>query len=153
MMRLHVHIGVSDITASVRFYSSLFGADPTVVKPDYAKWMLDDPCVNFAISERPRDAGFHHLGIQAETEGELADIYRRLDATEAPVLDEGETSCCYARSEKSWVHDPQGVPWEAFLTHGKDTTYCDAGESAGSACCIPTLSRRASAAKACCAPA
>lgn len=152
MKRLHVHVGVSDIAASVRFYSKLFAAEPTVVKPDYAKWMLSDPRVNFAISERPREAGIHHLGMQAETEDELADIYRQLDATEAPVLDEGETSCCYARSEKSWVYDPQGVAWEAFLTHDDSETYCDAGDGAGSACCIPSIERRASAAKACCAP-
>ncbi|HVJ54314.1 MAG TPA: ArsI/CadI family heavy metal resistance metalloenzyme [Aliidongia sp.] len=155
MKRLHVHMGVEDLAASIRFYSTLFAAAPTVVKPDYAKWMLEDPRVNFAISEGRGGAGVHHLGIQAEDAGELAEIYGRLEAADAPVLEEGDTVCCYARSEKSWITDPQGLAWETFLTHGDSTVYGGNGPAIGSnpgqepaACCAP-----APAAKSCCGPA
>ena len=126
MKRLHVHVAVNDLDRSIGFYSTLFGAGPTVVKGDYAKWMLDDPRVNFAISSG-RDAarGIEHLGIQAEDEAELADVYGRLKAADRPVLEEGKTICCYAKSEKSWVSDPDGVIWEAFHTHGEATVYGD----------------------------
>lgn len=123
MKRLHVHVSVKDLGASIRFYSQLFAAEPTVRKPDYAKWMLDDPRVNFAISQRDGRPGVQHLGIQVEDRGELADVYQRLRRAERPVIEEGATTCCYAHSEKSWVDDPQGVQWETFLTTGQSTVY------------------------------
>jgi catechol 2,3-dioxygenase-like lactoylglutathione lyase family enzyme len=123
MKRLHVHVSVKDLDASVRFYSQLFAADPTVHKPDYAKWMLDDPRVNFAISRRDGQPGVQHLGIQVEDREELEEVYERLRGAERPVIEEGETTCCYAHSEKSWVDDPQGVQWETFLTTGESTVY------------------------------
>lgn len=123
MKRLHVHVGVDDLPKSIQFYSTLFSAQPIVTKDDYAKWMLDDPRVNFAISKRGSDAGIRHLGIQVEDRAELADMYSRLQRAEAEVLDEGATTCCYAKSEKSWVADPQGVQWETFLTTGESTIY------------------------------
>lgn len=123
MKRLHVHLGVENLDQSIRFYAALFAAEPTVRKPDYAKWLLDDPRVNFAISEGRGDAGIHHLGIQAEDAEELAEIYGRLKQADRPVFEEGATVCCYARSEKSWISDPQGLAWETFLTHGDSTVY------------------------------
>ncbi len=124
MKRLHVHVGVSDLKHSIGFYSTLFGAEPSVVKDDYAKWMLDDPRVNFAISSgQHATRGIEHLGIQAEDEAELAEVYGRLKAADRPVLEEGRTTCCYAKSEKSWVSDPDGVVWEAFHTRGEATVY------------------------------
>ncbi len=123
MKRLHVHISVADLDESVRFYSTLFAAVPTVRKEDYAKWMLDDPRVNFAISERDKATGIRHLGIQVETNVELAELSARLEHAHRPVLNEGQTTCCYAKSEKSWIEDPQGVQWETFLTTGESTVY------------------------------
>lgn len=123
MKRLHVHVSVRDLDASVRFYSQLFATSPSVRKPDYARWMLEDPRVNFAISLRDGKPGVQHLGIQVEDRAELAEIYQRLRGAEAPVLEQGETTCCYARSEKSWIYDPQSVPWEAFLTTGGSPVY------------------------------
>ncbi|WP_129790887.1 ArsI/CadI family heavy metal resistance metalloenzyme [Sphingosinicella sp. CPCC 101087] len=126
MKRLHVHLAVGDLDRSIHFYSTLFAAEPTVRKPDYAKWMLDDPRVNFAISAGNHDStGIQHLGIQVEDQGELAEVYRRLETADRPVLEEGATTCCYAKSEKSWIADPQGVVWETFLTHGEATVYGD----------------------------
>jgi len=110
MKRLHVHVGVADLDQSIKFYSSLFASEPSVVKHDYAKWMLEDPRVNFAISQRA-DGGVRHLGIQVETPEELSEVYTRLRAADAPVFEEGQTTCCYAKSEKSWIADPQGVAW------------------------------------------
>jgi len=124
MKRLHVHMSVGDLDQSIRFYSTLFAAAPTVMKSDYAKWMLEDPRVNFAISTHSVGApGIDHLGIQVEDGGELQEIYGRLKAAEGPVLEEGKTTCCYAQSEKSWTLDPQGVSWETFLTTGESTVY------------------------------
>ncbi len=123
MKRLHVHLSVADLAQSIRFYSTLFGAEPTISKPDYAKWMLDDPRVNFAISARGGAPGLDHLGIEVETPVELRDVHDRLEQAERPVLDEGATTCCYARSEKSWTTDPQGLLWESFLTLGESTVY------------------------------
>ena len=123
MKRLHVHVAVDDLDRSIGFYSNLFAAAPTVLKPDYAKWMLDDPTVNFASSARGGKAGVEHLGIQVEDASELAEVYARLDKADAPVVEEGATTCCYAKSEKSWITDPQGVVWETFLTQGEATTY------------------------------
>lgn len=145
MKRLHVHVGVENLDASIGFYSTMFGADPTVVKPDYAKWMLDDPRVNFAISAgNHARKGIEHLGIQVESPAELGEVYGRLKAADRPVLEEGRTTCCYAQSEKSWIADPDGIVWEAFFTDGEATTYGDspaldqlAGDDAGSTCCVP----------------
>jgi catechol 2,3-dioxygenase-like lactoylglutathione lyase family enzyme len=123
MKRFHVHVAVEDLAQSVRFYSTLFAAEPTVLERDYAKWMLEDPRVNFAISQRGGKTGVQHLGIQVEDADELAQVYDRLKRAERPVLDEGMTTCCYARSEKQWIADPQGVAWETFRTHGRSTVY------------------------------
>jgi catechol 2,3-dioxygenase-like lactoylglutathione lyase family enzyme len=126
MKRLHVHVGVSDLAHSIQFYSTLFAAEPSVVKHDYAKWMLDDPRVNFAISSGDHARkGIEHLGIQVDSAGELAEVYGRLKAADRPVLEEGATTCCYAKSEKSWIADPDGVVWEAFHTSGAATVYGD----------------------------
>lgn len=154
MKRMHVHVGVNDLDASIRFYSTLFGAEPSVAKHDYAKWMLDDPRVNFAISAGHHEAkGIEHLGIQVENGEELTEVYGRLKAADRPVLEEGATTCCYAKSEKSWISDPDGVVWETFLTNGEATVYGDSpvlGEVEGPA--LTAASLNASSA-ACCAPA
>jgi catechol 2,3-dioxygenase-like lactoylglutathione lyase family enzyme len=123
MKRLHVHVSVQDFNASIRFYSQLFAAKPSVRKDDYAKWMLDDPRVNFAVSSRDGKPGVQHLGIQVENRAELEEVYARLQKAERPVIEEGETVCCYAQSEKSWIDDPQGMQWETFLTTGDSTVY------------------------------
>jgi catechol 2,3-dioxygenase-like lactoylglutathione lyase family enzyme len=126
MKRMHLHVGVKNIDQSVSFYSTLFAAEPTVLKADYAKWMLEDPHINFAISASCHTAkGIEHIGIQAETAEELGEIYDRLRHAGRPVFDEGATTCCYATSEKNWITDPDGVIWEAFLTNGDATTYGD----------------------------
>ena len=145
MKRLHVHVGVEDLATSIRFYSTMFGAEPTVTKPDYAKWLLDDPRVNFAISMgNHARTGIQHLGVQVENLAELGEVYGRLQAADRPVLEEGRTTCCYAKSEKSWISDPDGVVWEAFYTDGEATTYGDS----------PALeSLSASPAAKCCGPA
>lgn len=152
MKRLHVHVSVEDIVQSTQFYSTLFAAEPTVVKADYAKWMLDDPRVNFAISARGAQTGLDHLGIQVETQEELHEVYGRLQQADRPVLEEGATTCCYAKSEKSWITDPQGVTWETFLTHGESTVYGDSVDlgpirTVAGACCTPETPQGA-----CCAP-
>lgn len=144
--RLHVHVGVSDLERSIGSYSTLFAAQPKAVKDDYAKWMLDDPRVNFAISSGNQTRkGIEHLGIQADGTDELTEVYGRLKAADRPVLDEGATTCCYAKSEKSWIADPGGVVWEAFHTHGEATVYGDS----------PALDTLAAASETikCCAPA
>jgi catechol 2,3-dioxygenase-like lactoylglutathione lyase family enzyme len=143
MKRLHVHVSVKDLDASVRFYSQLSGTDPIVRKTDYAKWMLEDPRVNFAISRRDGEPGVQHLGIQVEDRAELAEVYQRLRGAEGPMIEEGETTCCYAHSEKSWIDDPQGVQWETFLTTGESTVYGTdeirpkARKEAQASCCTP----------------
>jgi catechol 2,3-dioxygenase-like lactoylglutathione lyase family enzyme len=109
MKRFHVHVSVSDLNESIHFYSTLFGAEPTVLESDYAKWMLEDPRVNFAISRRSVAKGIEHVGIQVEDRSELEEVYARLQRAGRPVLEEGATTCCYAQSEKSWTSDPQGV--------------------------------------------
>jgi catechol 2,3-dioxygenase-like lactoylglutathione lyase family enzyme len=161
MKRFHVHVGVADLDASVAFYSGLFGAAPSVTKPDYAKWMLDDPRINFAISQKcGATKGVEHLGVQVEDAAELAEVYGRLQAANAPVMEEGATTCCYAQSEKSWIADPDGVVWEAFLTMGGSTDYgknpdfagLASGNAAATACCAPQIEApaRSSPASSCC---
>ena len=141
MKRLHVHVSVADLDESVRFYSTLFASEPSVRKPDYAKWMLEDPRVNFAISRRDKVTGIRHLGIQVEDRAELAEVFARVEHTQRPVLDEGRTTCCYARSEKSWVEDPQGVQWETFLTTGESTIYgAEQAKARSTPCCDPKAS-------------
>jgi catechol-2,3-dioxygenase len=139
MKRLHVHLSVADLDESVRFYSTLFATQPTVQKGDYAKWMLDDPRVNFAISKRGKVTGIRHLGIQVEDRAELAEVFERIEHTQRPVLNEGNTTCCYAKSEKNWVEDPQGVQWETFLTTGESTVYGgnEAEGARAKPCCEP----------------
>ena len=141
MKRMHVHVAVDNLDQAIGFYSTLFAAELRVVKPDYAKWMLDDPRVNFAISKRGARAGLNHLGIQVETESELAEVYARLNKADAPVLEEGKTTCCYAKSEKSWIDDPAGISWETFLTTGESTDYGNSRPQdvrvAQAACCEP----------------
>ena len=150
MKRFHVHVGVSDLEASIKFYSTLFGSDPTVVKSDYAKWMLDDPRVNFAISMRATEAGIDHLGFQVESDEELAEIGGRLAEAGAEVVKQENATCCYARGNKGWVADPSGIAWETFHTMGESevrgndlpelpeafaSTSCCAPKADGSECC------------------
>jgi catechol 2,3-dioxygenase-like lactoylglutathione lyase family enzyme len=145
MKRLHVHVAVENLPQSIGFYSALFAAEPAVVKTDYAKWMLDDPRVNFAISTRGREAGLDHLGIQVENAEELTEVYARLHQAGGNVIEQGQTACCYAKSEKAWIDDPAGISWETFLTSGESAIYGDgtgervprvAHEKQG-ACCAP----------------
>jgi catechol 2,3-dioxygenase-like lactoylglutathione lyase family enzyme len=123
MKRLHLHVSVPDLAQSIRFYETLFGAPPTVVKNDYAKWMLDDPKVNLAISQRDRAGGVDHVGIQVDSAEELGELATRLKSAGNVTLDQAATTCCYAQSDKSWVTDPAGVRWETFYTFGEATSY------------------------------
>ncbi|MFO7542736.1 MAG: ArsI/CadI family heavy metal resistance metalloenzyme [Thiobacillus sp.] len=134
MKRLHVHVAVDDLAASIRFYSALFAADPTVAKADYAKWMLDDPRVNFAISARGATPGLNHLGVQVESADELAEMGARLSKLETKVVEEMGTACCYAKSDKYWATDPQGIAWETYHTLDSVPVF---GGQAASGCCVP----------------
>jgi hypothetical protein len=147
MKRLHVHVSVESLDKSIGFYSALFAANPAVVKSDYAKWMLNDPCVNFAISMRGHAPGLDHLGIQVENGQELQEVYGRLRDAGSAVLEVGAATCCYAKSEKSWIDDPTGIAWETFLTSSESTVYGDSSkEQSGDAriahtratCCAPS---------------
>jgi hypothetical protein len=163
MKRFHVHVTVEDLTQSVRFYSALFATKPTVLKDDYAKWMLDDPRVNFAISTHCGETvGISHLGIQAEDETELGEVYERLARAERPIVEQKATTCCYAQSDKQWIADPQGVHWETFFTYGESTVYGVSSAqqeleqiTARGACCEPAVTAQpgpeAKTATACCA--
>ena len=143
MKRIHVHVSVDNIDSAIGFYSALFATKPSVVKDDYAKWMLDDPRVNFAISSRGANPGLDHLGIQVESEAELQDVYSRLRDAGQNVIEQGKTTCCYAKSEKSWIDDPAGIAWETFATTGESTDYGDgSGERVAriaheKSCCDP----------------
>ncbi|GLR85159.1 ArsI/CadI family heavy metal resistance metalloenzyme [Bradyrhizobium iriomotense] len=156
MKRLHVHVSVENLPHSIGFYSALFAAQPSVVKSDYAKWMLEDPRVNFAISTRGREPGLDHLGIQVETTDELNEVYARLREAGGNVIEQGQTTCCYASSEKAWIDDPAGIAWETFHTTGESTVYGDGtGENGArvarekqSACCAPSSAPKQSS--ACC---
>ena len=151
MKRLHLHVAVENLERSIDFYSTLFKAGPSLVKPDYAKWMLDDPKVNFAISARGQQAGLDHVGIQVESEDELAELAGWLKQAGEATRDQEAANCCYAKSHKSWITDPSGLRWESFYTFGEATTYGeddvpsegDEGDKSKTSCCAPS-------AKACC---
>jgi len=162
MRRFHVHLGVPDLAASIRFYSDLFGMPPSVEKPDYAKWMLDDPRVNFAISHRGSRTGLNHLGLQAESADELAAIRAQFSAADVQkVSDEPNVKCCYARGDKHWTQDPQGIAWEAFHTLEGVPVFGDGEEPAaevgacatsGTQCCGPEQAATPAATRnSCCA--
>jgi hypothetical protein len=142
MKRFHVHVGVTDLSESVAFYSRLFAAEPAVVEADYAKWMLEEPRINFAISTRSGKNGLDHLGFQADSEAELDVLHQRLEAAAGPVIEQKGTACCYAESDKYWTVDPAGIAWESFHTLGRVPVF---GEKAaeGSACCAPVLTQAA----------
>ena len=169
MKRFHVHVAVSDLSKSIAFYSAMFGEQPTVVKPDYAKWMLEDPRINFAISNRGNAPGVNHLGLQAEDDAELEAIHGNLRKADTAVLPEKGANCCYAKSDKYWVTDPQGIAWESFRSLGTIPLYgsskderapaelagnCGSGETSTSSCCVRSEAKVTSPAKAqggCCA--
>jgi len=154
MKRFHIHVSVNDLAQSIRFYSTLFGAAPSRVEADYAKWMLEDPRVNFAISKRGQPIGVNHLGFQLDSSQELSALHAQLQAADARLIQENEQACCYARSDKYWVTDPTGIAWESFHTlgsipvYGEDTPIFDHGTSvvprqmdgatSQAACCVPT---------------
>ena len=155
MKRFHVHVHVEDLAKSIGFYSKLFAAEPTRIEGDYAKWMLEDPRINFAISTRGSKPGIDHLGFQTDDAGELATMKARAEAADMALLDEGETTCCYARSEKHWVTDPQGIAWEHFHTLGNIPVFSEGQKAdAAAACCTPASAAPAEsgAAAACCTP-
>jgi catechol 2,3-dioxygenase-like lactoylglutathione lyase family enzyme len=139
MKRLHVHIAVEDLEQSIGFYSTLFGAQPTKQKPDYAKWMLDDPRVNFAISARGAKPGLDHFGIQVDAPEELEGLREHLKRADLGMFDEGETTCCYAASDKSWVKDPSGIAWEAYHTMEDAELFSQPKAEGISACCAPKV--------------
>jgi predicted enzyme related to lactoylglutathione lyase len=159
MKRLHVHVGVQDLPNAIGFYSALFASSPTVVKADYAKWMLDDPRVNFAISTRGKQPGLDHLGIQVESQDELHEVYGRLRKAGGNIIEQGKTSCCYAKSEKSWIDGPAAISWETFFTTGESTDYGDGtGEREAripheKTCCEPQTAQQSvpQTPSACCA--
>lgn len=138
MKRFHVHLHVADLGQSIGFYSKLFAAEPARQEADYAKWMLEDPPVNFAISTRGKTTGVDHLGIQVDNTDDLAEMKARAQAADMALLDEGATTCCYARSEKHWVTDPQGVAWEQFHTLANIPVFREGEAEASGACCTPT---------------
>ena len=149
MKRLHVHVSVNDLAKSIRFYRTLFGAEPVITEADYAKWMLEDPRVNFAISVKRQPVGVNHLGFQVESDQELRSMRAQLEAADARMVEENEQACCYAKSDKYWVTDPTGIAWETFHTldripvYGEDTAVFNHGESSepvetpAAACCVP----------------
>ncbi len=147
MKRMHIHVGVKNIEDSVRFYSALFGAQPTKLKPDYAKWMLEDPHLNFAISTRAKTTGLDHLGLQVDDAGELNALREHMSAANISTHNDGETTCCYAKSEKSWVEDPNGIAWEAYHTMEDAQIYADTDTVSETVCCTPQTPQ-----DACCAP-
>jgi len=154
MNRFHVHLNVSNLDDSIRFYSQLFASSPAVLKSDYAKWMLEDPRINFAISTTGRTPGIDHLGIQVDGGDELAVLGERLHAAGAAITPEPDATCCYARSEKVWTEDPQGTRWETFHTFGEAVTYYaadDACATNGAACSPGASPAKPPAAR--CAPA
>ncbi|MBD3635587.1 MAG: VOC family protein [Methylophaga sp.] len=152
MKRMHIHVGVKDIAEGVKFYSALFGAEPTKQMADYAKWMLDDPRLNFAISTRSGKQGLDHLGFQVEDEKELSAMREQLQKADIATYDEGETVCCYAESDKTWLQDPAGIAWEAYQTMGDAQLFSGKAESEDSACCAPVSIPVVAAPSSCCEP-
>jgi catechol 2,3-dioxygenase-like lactoylglutathione lyase family enzyme len=164
MKRFHIHVSVSDLSDSIRFYSHLFGAGPSVLKDDYAKWMLDDPRINFAISMKRQPLGVNHLGFQVESDEELRGMQVQLEAADSQMLQEDEQPCCYAKSNKYWVTDPTGIAWETFHSlasipvYGEDTAVFGHGSSVipikianpHSGCCVPEAKTQAPAAESSC---
>ena len=141
MKRFHVHVAVEDLEKSIVFYSALFGAEPAKRKPDYAKWMLDDPRVNFAISARGAKPGLDHMGLQVDNAEELSTLREQMSAANISTHSDGETTCCYAKSEKSWVEDPSGIAWEAYHSMADVQFFNEVPKQASSACCVPKASQ------------
>jgi catechol 2,3-dioxygenase-like lactoylglutathione lyase family enzyme len=136
MKRFHVHVAVKDLEQSIRFYSTVFGAEPTVVKPDYAKWMVDDPRINFAISARGAESGVNHLGLQVDSDEELHAMRDRLVAADSAMVEEADANCCYAKSDKYWVTDPEGIAWETYHTLGSIPMFgADSASKVEGECC------------------
>lgn len=152
MKRFHVHVRVSDLNTSIAFYSKLFGAAPARRESDYAKWMLEDPRINFAISSRGGEPGLDHLGFQTDSAEELVAMKHQAEAADMAMKDEGETTCCYARSDKYWLTDPQGLAWEHYHTLGDVPLFSmkDAPAAEASACCAPAP--KTAVAAGCCPP-
>ena len=161
MKRFHVHVAVDQLEDSVRFYSALFGQPPTVAHADYAKWMLEDPLLNFAISQRGRQAGINHIGFQVETAEELDTLRTQLDAASAQVIEQKAITCCYTQSDKHWVTDPSGIAWETFRSLADAMMYGDetpanqgsSGETIAAAaqtCCAPANVPAATERRMCC---
>jgi catechol 2,3-dioxygenase-like lactoylglutathione lyase family enzyme len=149
MKRFHVHLAVDDLAANIRFYSTVFGIPPTVEKPDYAKWMLDDPRINFALSSSGLKPGLDHLGVQVESDEELAALRENVARAEIAALDQPEAACCYARSDKYWITDPQGIAWETFHTLGGIPVFGgQVAKQDGGTCCAPRAQAIASATQA-----
>lgn len=154
MKRLHIHVSVANLNDSIHFYTAMFSTQPTVIKSDYAKWMLDDPRVNFAISQRSTELGLNHLGIQVETAEELAEMHQRLETLQSELTEETNAACCYAKSDKYWVTDPQSIAWETFHTLDSIPVF---GESHGaaadpSAFCVPLAKPAQPNSASCCMP-
>lgn len=147
MKRFHVHVAVDDLAKSIRFYSSLFAAEPSVLKHDYAKWMLEDPRINFAISQRGQKPGINHLGLQVESDQELQEIHARLENADGAIVAEQGIACCYARSDKYWITDPQGIAWESFRSLGEvplfngETAEAAPAAATETACCTPAVNK------------
>jgi catechol 2,3-dioxygenase-like lactoylglutathione lyase family enzyme len=153
MKRFHIHVSVADLAEGVRFYSTLFGSKPAVQREDYAKWMLDDPRINFAISARGHAVGVNHLGFQVENASELVGMREQLQAADAGLVEQNGAACCYARSDKYWVTDPAGIAWETFHTLGQVPVFGeDSPINEQSACCIPIKQSSNAARSSCCAP-
>lgn len=157
MKRFHVHVAVANLTDSITFYSAMFGAEPAVTKPDYAKWMLEDPRLNFAISTRSKSTGINHLGMQADSDDELESIHANLQRADKSIVEEKGVSCCYARSDKYWITDPAGIAWESFRSLGTVPLYAGGDEAAGSCgtsatnCCGDDVRPAVEQTQGCCA--
>ena len=142
MKRFHVHVAVDDIEQAVRFYSTMFGAEPTVLKPDYAKWMVEDPRINFAISARGATPGVNHLGFQLDSDDELRAMHAQLEAADAALVEEAGANCCYAKSDKYWITDPAGIAWETYHTLGSIPVFSGDPEHPAqtqAGCCSPPM--------------
>jgi len=141
MKRFHVHVAVTDLDKSIRFYSTVFGAEPSVVKPDYAKWMIEDPRINFAISARGAEVGVNHLGLQVDSDEELRAMRDQLAAADSTMVEEVGANCCYAKSDKYWVTDPQGIAWETYHSLGSIPMFgADSPSQSTGSCCAPAPS-------------